>query len=369
MGLMMVRIKKHRWHKKIQKSNDPLVFSLGWRRFQSIPTYCMQDQNDRFRFVKYTPEHSHCIATFFAPQVPPNTGVMGFQTLSSKKATFRVSVTGYTLEVSQAFEVVKKLKLTGSPFKIFKNTAFIKDMFHTSLEVSKFQGAKLRTVSGIRGQVKRAIKAGTGHGEGCYRASFEDKILMSDIVFLRAWVPVAAQRFFNPVMTHCIADPEEWVALRTQNAVRNEMGVPIPSQGDSNYTEIERVARRFNKLRVPTTLTKALPFASKPKVESKKRPKKELPEYAERNKLLGRVKVLEPEERKRYALLQQLRTVRNEKEFKKKGASRKRREEHLKEKAKIDEKKRLAGRAAKKREYAMQGLAAAREASKRARMD
>ena len=110
---------------------------------------------------------------------------MGFQTLSSAKATFRISLTGYSLEVNQTFEIVKKLKLTGVPFKIFKNTAFIKDMFHSEMEVSKFQGAKLRTVSGIRGSIKRSIK---DNGGGSFRATFEDKILMSDIVFLRAWV-------------------------------------------------------------------------------------------------------------------------------------------------------------------------------------
>ena len=177
MCFMQCRVKKHRWHKSILKSNDPLVFSLGWRRFQSVPSFCMEDQNGRFRNIKYTPEHTHCVATFFAPQVPPNTGLMGFQTLSSAKATFRVSLTGYSLEVNQNFEIVKKLKLTGTPFKIFKNTAFIKDMFHSEMEVAKFTGAKLRTVSGIRGAVKRSIKEG---GPGCYRASFEATVCTNE---------------------------------------------------------------------------------------------------------------------------------------------------------------------------------------------
>ena len=62
LGYMKLRLKKHRWYKRILKTNDPLILSVGWRRFQTVPVYCIEDHNGRQRMIKYTPQHLHCIA-------------------------------------------------------------------------------------------------------------------------------------------------------------------------------------------------------------------------------------------------------------------------------------------------------------------
>ncbi|KAF7721972.1 Glycoside hydrolase 2 (Mannanase, beta-galactosidase) [Apophysomyces ossiformis] len=320
-GLVQVRLKRHRWHRKILKTNDPLIFSIGWRRFQSIPIYSLND-GTRNRMLKYTPEHMHCLATFYGPVHTPNTGFCAVQSVADNKtSSFRISATGVVVDISQSAEIVKKLKLTGTPQKIFKNTAFIKDMFTSAIEVAKFEGATIRTVSGIRGQIKKALPKPEGH----FRATFEDKILMSDIVFLRAWYGVKPRKFYNPVTSLLLSSKSEWQGMRLTGQVRREKGEHAPQNVDSIYKPIERKTRRFNALKVPKSLQAELPFASKPKIA--KAQKKQSYEAK-------RAVVLEPEEKKIYTLMQQLNTLRNEKTRKRKLKDAERRAENVKKRAK-----------------------------------
>jgi len=239
---------------------------MGWRRFQTQLVYSMKDPNDRMRLIKYTPEHMHCYATFYGPITPPNTGLIGFQSVSSKEANFRVGATGVVLELDHTFQIMKKLKLVGYPYKIQKNTAFIRNMFNSRLEVSKFIGASIRTVSSIRGQIKKPQR----DIEGAFRATFEDRIIMSDIVFLRAWCPVEVNKYYNPVTDLLQIEKGTWQGMKTVFQLRKERGLSIPSNPDSKYTPIERKPRIFNPLKIPTSLQAELPFKSVPKLQKKR---------------------------------------------------------------------------------------------------
>ncbi|KAF7291613.1 DUF663-domain-containing protein [Mycena chlorophos] len=325
-GYVQVRLKRHRWFVKTLKTNDPLVFSLGWRRFQTVPIYSLDDHSIRMRMLKYTPEHMHCYATFYGPVSLPNTGFCAFNSLGAETPGFRVSATGVVLDIDRSAKIVKKIKLTGVPYKIFKNTAFVKDMFTSALEVAKFEGANIRTVSGIRGQVKK----GLSKPDGAFRATFEDKVLMSDIIFLRAWYAIQPRKFYNPVTSLLLSNKSAWEGMRLTGQVRREQGIKTPLNVNSTYKKIERPERRFNPLVVPKKLQAALPYASKPR--AMKPQKKET--YMQK-----RAVVMEPEERKAVALMQQIRALRKDQVARRKEKKSEKRAEHAKKVEKQEERK------------------------------
>jgi ribosome biogenesis protein BMS1 len=199
IGYLRTRLKKHRWYPKVLKTFDPLIISIGWRRLQTIFTYVVEDPNERRRVIKYTPKFDFCQGICYGPLFSQHTAFLGIQTISDDAAHFRVAATGDVLEVAQHFPVMKKLKLIGEPMKVFKNTAFVKGMFNSKVEVAKYVGAAVRTVSGIRGQIKKAVNEGP---EGTFRATFEDKIQLSDLVFCRTWYQIKLPQLYNPITSY-----------------------------------------------------------------------------------------------------------------------------------------------------------------------
>jgi ribosome biogenesis protein BMS1 len=130
VGVVNCKVKKHRWFKKLLKTNDPLIVSLGWRRFQTVPIYSKLEDDLKRRYLKYTPNHVTCSMSFYGPITPQNIGFLAIQTVTSdvkemKKIGFRIAATGSVCEIDKSSHIMKKLKLIGTPYKIFKKSAFI----------------------------------------------------------------------------------------------------------------------------------------------------------------------------------------------------------------------------------------------------
>ncbi|KAK9873822.1 hypothetical protein WA026_002180 [Henosepilachna vigintioctopunctata] len=321
IGYVNVKIKKHRWYSKILKTCDPLILSLGWRRFQTIPMFSKLEDDLKFRYLKYTPQHLGCNAHFWGPITPQGTGFVALQSVDSNpeiqnKQGFRIAATGVVQELDKSTQIMKKLKLIGYPLKIYKKTAFIKDMFNSSLEVAKFEGARIKTVSGIRGQIKKAITK----PEGCFRATFEDKIKLSDIVFCRTWYKVDVPEFYNPVTNLLLplGEKDAWQGAKTTGEIKRDKNIRTVVNSDHLYEPIVREEKPFAPLVIPRKLQASLPYKDKPKHGIK---------LSEKKKATPRIAVVrEPDEQKISNMMKMIKTIHRHKQEKDEQDNQKRRE-------------------------------------------
>lgn len=190
--------------------------------------------------------------------------------------------------------------------------------------------------------MKKALSA--PHAEGAFRATFEDKLLLSDIVFLRTWYPLSPVSYYNPVQTHLLPWKSVWVGMKTVGQLRFEQNLPTPHNPDSEYREIERVEREFNPLTVPRALRETLPFDEKLKLKSVKKRQVEDSEQ-------GSVVVRTKREKHVDKLMDSLSALRTEKLKKEDAKKAKKAQEFNKEKEAAAEKKRERLKITRKQDF------------------
>lgn len=84
MGFLMVKLKKHRFYRNQLKTNDPLIVSLNFHKYQTVPYFCRRDPGARLRMLKYTPKHEFCLAVFYGNYAPARTGLVALQTIGKR---------------------------------------------------------------------------------------------------------------------------------------------------------------------------------------------------------------------------------------------------------------------------------------------
>lgn len=175
----------------------------------------------------------------------------------------------------------------------------------------------------------------------------------ADIVFLRAWYSIQPRKFYNPVTSLLLTDKTHWTGMRLTGQVRRDEGIKTPLNVNSTYKRVERPPRRFNPLVIPKKLQASLPYASKPKLMQ--------PQRAQ-TYLQKRAVVMEPEEKKAIALLQQIRALRKDQIVRRKEKKDEKKVERRKKLGKEEEKKGEKMKERKKEVMRITGQKSKREA-------
>ena len=102
------------------------------------------------------------------------------------------------------------------------------------------------------------------------RATFEDKILASDTVFLRLWFAVQIPKFYAPV-TNLLENLETSSIIKPLSQLKKEKELQVVPNVNSLYKTIEREEKVVKPFKVNRHIEEKLPFQFKTKTEATKK--------------------------------------------------------------------------------------------------
>ena len=129
----------------ILKSKERLIFHIGNRRFASAPIYSQHSNGDKhkvcisismfrfhlffcfLKFERFFRPRQTLVATCFGPISYPPSSVLAFKEFADGRQ--ELVATGSLLSVNPDRIVLKRIVLSGHPFKIHKRSAVIRFMF------------------------------------------------------------------------------------------------------------------------------------------------------------------------------------------------------------------------------------------------
>ncbi|XP_032511117.2 pre-rRNA-processing protein TSR1 homolog [Danaus plexippus] len=180
MSLMNVVLKRTGVSEDPIKSKERLIFQVGYRRFIVNPIFSQHTNGSKHKYERFFQPGSTCVATFFAPiQFSPST-VLCFK--EKKNTKLQLVASGVLLSCNPDRLVIKRIVLSGHPYKVNKKSAVIRFMFFNRDDVIYFKPCKLRTKYGRTGHIKEPL--GT-HGH--MKCVFDGQLKSQDTVLLNLY--------------------------------------------------------------------------------------------------------------------------------------------------------------------------------------
>ncbi|KAK6635555.1 hypothetical protein RUM44_000807 [Polyplax serrata] len=177
------------------KSKDQLIFHCGYRRYKVRPIFSQHTNGSKHKYERYFQPNSVTVATMFAPIVFPPASVLVFK--ENPNGTQDVVATGSVLSVTPDRLVIKRVVLSGHPFKINKRSAVIRFMFFNREDIRWFKPVELKTKCGRRGHIREPL--GT-HGH--MKAVFDAQLKSQDVVLMLLYKRVFPKWSYDPTIKY-----------------------------------------------------------------------------------------------------------------------------------------------------------------------
>ncbi|CAH0557510.1 unnamed protein product [Brassicogethes aeneus] len=177
------------------KSKERLIFQCGFRRFAVNPIFSNHTNGQKHKFERFFQPDSTSVATFYAPIQFPPAPVLCFKEVNGN---LTLVATGNLLSCNPDRLVIKRIVLSGHPFKINKRSAVIRFMFFNREDIEYFKACKLRTKMGRIGHIKEPL--GT-HGH--MKCVFDGQLKSQDTILLNLYKRVFPKWTYEELVVSC----------------------------------------------------------------------------------------------------------------------------------------------------------------------
>eukprot|EP00762_Andalucia_godoyi_P000363 ANDGO_03148.mRNA.1 Pre-rRNA-processing protein TSR1 homolog len=179
MSMLHFRIERFPQCTDIIKSKTELVFCCGFRNFVVHPIFSeINPRGDKSRFERYLPEGGYVCASAYMPVTFVPTTTLVFQRNESGQLSNLVA-TGSLMSVDPNRLVLKRVILSGHPFRIYKRHAVVRFMFFNPEDIRWFKPVELRTKMGLHGHIKEPV--GT---HGYMKCRFDKLVKGNDTILM-----------------------------------------------------------------------------------------------------------------------------------------------------------------------------------------
>jgi pre-rRNA-processing protein TSR1 len=112
------------------KSKEKLIFHCGIRKFAANALFSQHTSGDKHKFERFMPDNGTFVSTVIAPISYPPASVLAYKELEDGSRVL-VAV-GSMLSVDPNRIILKRIVLSGYPYKVYQSKAVIRYMFFNS---------------------------------------------------------------------------------------------------------------------------------------------------------------------------------------------------------------------------------------------
>ncbi|XP_052893225.1 pre-rRNA-processing protein TSR1 homolog [Anopheles moucheti] len=214
MSVMNVCLKRTQNSTIPIKSKERLIVQCGYRRFIVNPIYSQHTNGDKHKYERYFRTGMTVVATFFAPIQFPPSPILCFR--ENPDTSLSMVASGSLLSCNPDRVVLKRVVLSGHPFKINRESATIRFMFFNPEDIAYFKPCKLRTKLGRVGHIKESL--GT-HGH--MKCVFDSQLKSHDTVLLYLYKRVFPKWTYEDCIVSCRPDGDRESACSTSKSERS----------------------------------------------------------------------------------------------------------------------------------------------------